>query len=344
MNKVRKLIVIVLCFVITASCEKANVLTEYSNTDSDEALYLDAKNKIDDSDWDSAIDILTNQLSTSYQARNDVRTTLMYAYGGKCGISFFDMINALKSATSTKIFELALRLFSGKNVNVAACDNAVNVLMSLGTTAAERTRDQNLFAAILGLSRMAATLHSKFDTEFSGLGDGSVDAGADSCAIASTAGRLSDAEMNKIVTGVGLIFENLAVIGEELTSGTAGSTFDDAKALCETTFPLPAIGVPHDWDNSLPPATTWTDVGLSTNTPTWVDLGLPADVADPINCLNTQDSAVPDKMRRIFRRMISSSTMGVGSCDISNMNLVVDTSSSPLAHVSANCCPGLAAP
>lgn len=344
--KYKNLLVILMSLVLTTSCGQPNVLTEYSNTDSDEALYLDAKNKMDDFDWDGAIDIMTNELSASYQTRNDVKTSLMHAYGGKCGISFFDLIHSLSNVSSTKMFEFALQLYAGKVVDVTACDNAIAVLKSIGATAAERTNQQNAFAAILGLTRMATTIHAKFDTESSGLGDGIVDAGADSCAIADVAGRLSDTDMNRIISGVGLVFENLSALGDELTGGSAGTSFEAAKNLCETAVPTLDKTTPQSLDPSVPGGVTWTDLGHA-NPPTWLDLGLPNDIADPINCLNTDDTAVPDKMRRIFRRMIADASLGVGmagSCDIADITFDLDAQSPPKVAVTIDCCPGLAKP
>lgn len=344
--KYRNLLNILISLLLTTSCGKPNVLTEYSSTNSDEALYLDAKNKMDAFDWNGAISILTTQLSAGYQARNDVKTTLMHAYGGKCGISFFDLIKSLKSVTSTKMFEFALQLYANKIVDVAACDNAITVLKSIGATAVSRTTSQNSFAAILGLTRMAATLHSKLDTDFAGLGDGIVDAGSDPCAISAAAGRLSDAEVNKVVSGVGLIFENLSALTGQLGAGTAGTAFGSAKTLCETAVPTLNKTTPQSLDPGVPGGISWTDLGHA-NPPTWVALGLPADVADPINCQNTDDSAVPDKMRRIFRRMIASSSFGVGlaaSCNISAITFALNAQSPPKVDVTINCCPGLAKP
>ncbi len=88
MKHLRKIFIFILCMAITTSCDKANVLTEYSKTDTDEALFLESQIKMDDLDWDGAIDILANQLSTTYQARRDVKVRLMHAYGGKCGDFF----------------------------------------------------------------------------------------------------------------------------------------------------------------------------------------------------------------------------------------------------------------
>ncbi|MGZ3775950.1 MAG: hypothetical protein ACXVCN_19710, partial [Bdellovibrio sp.] len=322
-------------------CGQPNVLKGYSsNVQSDEALFLDAKNKLDSSDWDSAISIITTSLSASYQARTDVKETLMYAYGGKCGISFLNMVNSLKSVSSTKMFVFALSLFAGSTVNLAACDNAYATLVSLGA-ASTRTNNENLFAAILGLTEMGATLHSKFDTDLAGAGDGIVDAGWDSCTISTVTNKLSDAEVNRIVAGIGLIFENITALGSALSAGTAGTAFTAAKTLCETPIALPAIGTPASYGGS----GSWTNYGLPAS-PQWTDFaGLPADFATPLNCLNTDPAAVTDKMRRIFRRMISSSTQGFGTCDITNVTASVNTSANPLSvTITSNCCPALVSP
>lgn len=342
MKKLRIAFILLLSLTITTSCGVPNVLTDYSKTDSDAALYLDAKNKIDSSEWDGAITILTTSLSAEYQARNDVKETLMYAYGGKCGISFLSIVSQLKNVASTKMFEFALQLFAGTTVDLTACENAYTTLVSLGT-AAQRTNNQNLFAAVLGLTRMAAAIHAKMDTDVAGVGDGIVDVGWDSCAISDSANRLSDSDVNSVVSGVGLVFENLTALGSALTTGTASAAFTSAKTLCETPISLPAIGTPQDY--GVPGGTNWTDLGFATNTPTWVDFGLPADIGDTLNCLNTDPSLVPDKMRRIFRRMISSSTTGFGTCDLANVTVSVDTNATPpTASISSDCCPALVSP
>lgn len=287
MKILRQTIILILSLAITTSCDKANVLTEYSKTDTDEALFIDSLKKMDNLDWDGAIDILTNQLSTDYRARRDVKERLMQAYGGKCGISFFDLIANLKGVSSSKMFEFSLQIFGNRSVNVAACDNSFNVLMNLGTSGVSRTNDENLFAAVLGLTKMATNLHVKLDTENAGLGNGTVDAGWDSCNSGAAVG-LTDAQVDKVISGVGLIFENLAVLGAQLTSGSAGTSLTNALNQCES----------------------------------YLGAG---------NCTIVQESAVTPQIRRLFRRMMSSSAMGFGACDLNDM-------------MTPSCCPGIANP
>lgn len=348
MRSLRKIIIIFLSLAITTSCDKANVLTEYSKTDGDEALYYEAEKLIDAEDWDGAIEILTTDLSATYRSQAKVKETLMHAYGGKCGINFFDLIDRLKDVSSSKIFEFALDLFEGADTDITACDNSIATLLELGATADLRTNNQNVYAALLGLTRMAVTLHTKFDTESSGAGDGTVDAGWDACTASSAAGRLSDADMNRIATGVGLIFENLSYLTDELTSGSAGSAFDSAKTLCEAT--PPAIQDPEDYDPSYA-GMGWDDLPVAPvlpASPAYSDFGLPSYFDEALTCTNTVDSAVSANMRVIMRRLIASSDMGFGTCDISNVavNFTFDTTGAPpydrpVGDVVSNCCPNL---
>ena len=53
---------------------------------------------------------------------------------------------------------------------------------------------------------------------------------------------------------------------------------------------------------------------------------------------------VTPKMRRVFRRMLQSSSLGYGSCDISNIAVNVTGGMSPHINVTMNCCPALAKP
>lgn len=284
-----KLMLAIILSLSMVSCSGTNFFTQFSNQTTDEALYKNALKKIDALDYQGAIDIIENEISAGYRAQTAVRESLMGAYAGKCGLSFVTLINGLSSATGG-IFKLALGSFGGVVVDTAACDSAVTVLQSLGTSTA-RTQNQNFYAAILGLAKLGVNLHATLDLESSGAGDGAVDAGWDSCTVpgASTAGQLTDDEVKKVIVGVGLIFENIATLITAIGSGNAGvSAMDAAKTQCEA-------------------------------------------VAGVGNCTITDESssALTSDMIKMFRRMISSSSLGLGSCDLSDVTLPLD------------CCPGL---
>lgn len=344
----KKFLLILMCLSSITSCSSENFLEDFSKTDSNAAYYFEAKQKIDQFLWDEAIEIIQTKLTRKYQDRPEVKETLMHAFGGKCGISFFDFINNLKKTTSNRMFVFSLQLFAGRAVDMEACDLSLETLHSISEDPSERTNQQNLFAAILGLTRMATTLRAKFDVDASGLGDGIVDATSSACVNSSSALRLSDTEVDRIVAGVGLIFENLTILTESLTEGSAGNVFGTAKTICEANYGLDELKEPKDYaapgDTSMD-SLTWAIIfGKPAGyKPTWTDLGLESDFGDPLNCMNTKDADVSNKMRRVFRRMIESSEMGFGTCDIGNVKMEFNPATKKAA-VSAECCPGLVAP
>lgn len=348
MKSLRKIIILVLSLMLTTSCDKPNVLTEYSKTDGDEALFYESGKMIDSENWDGAIEILTTDLSASYRSQAKVKERLMYAYGGKCGINFFNLIKGLKNVSSSKIFEFALELYANQQTDNTACDNAIATLRDLGATADLRTNNQNVYAALLGLTRMAVALKTKLDTESSGLGNGIVDASWNSCTPSAAASHLADADVNRIATGIGLIFENLSYLTDELTAGSAGSAFDSAKTLCEAS--LPPLGTPEDYDAAYT-GLGWEDLPVTPvlpASPVYSDFGFPSYFDQPLSCTNTLDSAVTDNMRVVMRRLIASASMGFGTCDIGDIEVdfTFDTSGMPpydrpQGSMVSNCCPNL---
>lgn len=286
-----KFLLIIFLSPFFSSCTGNNAFTQFSNQTTDEALYQEALKKIDQLAWAQAIDIIENQISAGYQQRTNVRESLMGAYAGKCGLSFVTLIDGLSTATGG-IFSMALGTFGGIVVDTASCDSAVQILQSFGTST-ERTQNQNFYAAILGLAKLGVNLHATLDQETSGAGDGTVDVGWDSCQEPATTTllQLTDAEVKKAITGVGLIFENVATLVATMGAANAGvSSLDAAKTECES-------------------------------------------LAGAGNCTITDENsaAITPEMIRFFRRMISSSSLGFGTCDINDM-------------ITPSCCSALAVP
>lgn len=270
-----KILISIFFSLAITSCSDPNVFQQFSNQTSDEALYKEALKKIDALDYTAAIDIITNQMSAGSQARVDVKESLMGAYAGKCGLTFVTLIDGLSSTAETKIFPLALGAFGAIAIDTTSCDKAVDVLKSLGTST-QRTSNQNLFAAFLGLAKMGVNLRKTLDREFSGLGDGVVDGGYDVCAAptGTTDGQLTDDEMKKVITGLGLVFDNIATLIASIGNGNDGvNALDAAKSQCE----------------SIPGVTSCTFV----------------DEAD-IDAMTIA----------IFRKMIASTELGFGSCNV----------------------------
>lgn len=330
---------LIMIISLTLSCEKKNIFDDLASTESNEALYLDAKNHLDKFEFDQTVSIIQNRLSPAFRSQRRVQVTLMHAYGGKCGINFLQIVNRLTNTNQTKLFPLAMDLFSATDVDSAACENATDILSALGAVST-RTTNENLFGAILGFAQIGTTLRERLDAD----DDGVVDANVHIC---QSSGALADAHINRVSGGMGLIFENLAAIASEIDNSGMLGGLEDAQEFCETpTFPGIAAN-PQVYDNSLP--TDWGTLQNPPfslpiqNPPTLQDLGLPADVDQPLDCLNTSSTAVSAKMRRTLRRLIDSQDIGVGSCDLSNITTSFTTSPLKLT-IHAHCCPLLEAP
>jgi hypothetical protein len=122
-------------------------------------------------------------------------------------------------------------------VDTASCLNSEVVLKQLGATYASRTNNQNLFATMLGFAKMGTYLHSKFDNESSGSGNGTVDVGWDSCTAGAATLKLSDAEVTQVILGLGMLFENLAALTAALSGSNGGlDSINTAKTACEAAM------------------------------------------------------------------------------------------------------------
>lgn len=312
-------------FLFATSCDAPNALTEYGSTDKESALLYAAKKAVDNSQWDRAIEIITQEMDLSERQRVASKETLMHAYGGKCGIRFFDLVNQLKNAQSGTVFDILLKLYAGKALDNASCEQSYQTLQSLGDDPASRTKNSNIYAALLGMTKVSATLKTKFDIDNQGAGDGYVDGTIDACDNLSPSVnlKLTDGDVKSVAVGVGLFLQNVSAIGSEIEGGSIMGSLDLVKDLCSAPIELGPIVIPPE-------------------------ITLSPDFFDPINCLTTKPEQVGPKNIRLIRRMIESSAYGFapanysgGACDISILTLDV---SDPIRPIKAQCCPDLVVP
>ncbi|MFS4458242.1 hypothetical protein [Bdellovibrio sp. HCB2-146] len=209
MKFVRKLFIITMVLCMTTSCDKPNVLTDFSQTDTDEALYLEAKKKVDDREWDDAIDIINNDISAAYRNNNvEVKETLAGAYAGKCGLDFVSLVQNLGMSSSAKLMTFFMNAMKNQVVSPADCDNAKAVM----DTIAVKDADQTLFYTILGMAKSGAWLRAKADQDNGGLGDGARDAGFQACKVA----QLPDENVIKSIVGLGMVINNISSVSSKL--------------------------------------------------------------------------------------------------------------------------------
>lgn len=223
---------VMLLGLLNASC--ANVFQEMADKESDKAKLYSARLKLDKSDWGGAIDLL-NSLSTTFQARRDVKALLASAYAGRCGLDFIDLSDKIQNAGATSFFPILLTAFRGKtSTNLADCLLAETTLNSIGATPSARDANENLLMAFVAMAKIGVILAERAD----GDADGVVDATFRPCHTDGTTGTtqlpngpaLPYNDATELVTGLSQFMLNLAAVG----SGDAGgSTFDEIQAFCD---------------------------------------------------------------------------------------------------------------
>lgn len=294
MKNVKKIFIVLLSMILTTSCGQPNLLTDVSQTDTDEALYFEAKKQIDDMEWDTAIDIIENQMSDGYAAQEAVQESLAGAYAGKCGFTFIDILDGIQNSPSAKIFPFFMSIFAGNTLDPSSCDQAISIISSFGSVV-ERTQDQNLFLTILGIARIGTTLGAKLDPTADGTADGVYNTDYNIChnysagvatdgypvpggpfppaPMAEPTRSITDTEAKKVASGIGMIFENMSALASVLSGDNSTLTsLQDALTSCEA-------------------------------------------VAGAGNCTATNESAVGPELLYTIRILMDTNDMGFGTCD-----------------------------
>ncbi|MBX3042004.1 MAG: hypothetical protein KF789_14955, partial [Bdellovibrionaceae bacterium] len=174
-------------------------------------------------------------MSSGGQSAQKVVQTRAGIYAGKCGLDFLDFVSKLDQAPSP--FSLFMGAFRGVAVDPAHCQTAQDLIeTSFGTTGVQREAllgprvggNVNLFMAVLGMTKIGVQLRSAADVDGAGgNGNGTVDAGYDSCDPAS----LSDGALAGVGTGFALLLDNLTAITSSLSNGNA-TLLDGLSAAC----------------------------------------------------------------------------------------------------------------
>lgn len=225
---------IVCAIVLLQSSCGGNFFEDLSTTDTDAAKYEDALKAIDAIDYTSAIASLTS-MSTAGKTQTKVIQTWAGALAGQCGQDFVSLITGLGSSSGAPLL-FFMQAFTAVAVTPASCALAQKKIEELGVSSA-RTSDQNLFMFVLGISKLGTYLKSNADLlPATGVGgDGTTDPTFSACANQPAPGSpmLTDADLNQIITGLGLIFDNIAAVGASIAGSGAVTGLDGIKAACE---------------------------------------------------------------------------------------------------------------
>jgi hypothetical protein len=212
----RKIILSLVLAFGTLSCS-VNILSEFADTTSDEAIYFAAKDLISQRNYDGALAKFA-LLSPAYAARRDVLLQWATAYGGNCGIETVPLIQALSTlgtAPTARLFEWLLDYFSASVVTattqLAACISAESTIKLIGASGSSRDDDENLFMVLISFAKMGKLMAIYADSVDS---DGTVDPAFDPCATPA----VGVANSKELATGFFNAYDSLS----SLTSVTIG--------------------------------------------------------------------------------------------------------------------------
>lgn len=195
----------------------ANILEPLTPKDSNKALLYEAKKQIDAGNFTAALEAFSD-MDPDFAAQNEVRLTHASAFAGACGMQFIPFFSGLTNANfdpPNTFFKTLRGTFTDKTATPDYCRDAEKKLKEIGSTQALRlaamngSHEINMLMAILAMAKVGAILRTTSDTDgTNSLGDGTTDAGFDSCSSTS----ISDDDVVDVATGFGLINENLPTL------------------------------------------------------------------------------------------------------------------------------------
>lgn len=211
-----------------------NLYSELADKNSDGALFQEAMDFSNAKDFDSAINIVENQMSSGYQAKRNVQVFLASAYAGRCGLGYLQMAAAQLNATAgTSPMEVTLDQLKN-STSEADCKTAEGIMRTqspAGDGIMSDNANDAFLMAMIALAKIGAILERVGDT---GAGnpnnDGVIDAGFDACSVVT----LPDADAREIATGLTLVNTNISASGTSF-AGKMGALAGVCTAIGGTT-------------------------------------------------------------------------------------------------------------
>lgn len=215
--------VLVFLTILISSCG-GNLFESMSNKDSHDAVIQDVQKLVNELRFSDAVELIE---ANSDLTVTDRRELMLFAsaYAGSCGLTFAEVFDSLETAGGSPMFFI-MNAFRNRIVNPARCFTAQQWLQRIGTVA-NRTSTENIAMFLIGFAKVGTYLRNRADTSASGVGDGVVDPTFDSCDNAD----LPRDEVKQIITGFGLMIENIAALGSNLSAGMTAD-INNLNAAC----------------------------------------------------------------------------------------------------------------
>lgn len=219
-TKILRVIFLMVYFFVATGCD--NILSEFADPETDEALHFEAKRLMNKSKWAEAL-LKFDEMSAEYLAKREVIYDHAGAYAGLCGLDFLQMVEDLGGGAS-RLFALFMQSNVGAtSTQVDACKAAEAKIKEINTDPNSRTLDENLLMAFVGFTKVGTILALYADTD----ADGTADWGHnDSCLTTN----ISDEEVQHVATGLTNALSSLNAVAAESSIGSDATT--DLTSIC----------------------------------------------------------------------------------------------------------------
>lgn len=210
-------IIFLLSFVLL-SCE--NVLDETAKRNTPEAVYYQAKMRLNERDYTGAINLLQS-LGPAFLAQRPVSLVYASAYSGRCGLEFVTFADSLQGVASAgSIFSFLMGTYpDSTDTRIADCVVSEGIVNSFGT-ASQRSADENVLMGLSSLTKVGVILNRYADTD----SDGSPDAGFDHCDNTD----FPEDGVREIGSGIAQSILSIAAVG----SGLSDDALQEITDLC----------------------------------------------------------------------------------------------------------------
>jgi hypothetical protein len=186
-----------------------NILEAFSDETDADYILVEVKKSINKQDFAAALSQYQT-LPASAQAQRENKLLLATIHLGLCGLSNFLQFIEDLGANANPLLKMFMATFGGATVaNYSSCIDAENAIKSISDSAGDRSVEENLIMAFIGMAKMGSILANKFDVN----ADGATDGGLDAC---DNTSPLPSALAKEVATGFGNMMLSLAA--------TAGAT------------------------------------------------------------------------------------------------------------------------
>ena len=205
--------------LLNGSCG-GNFFEGMSGKTSHAAVIEEVRNLVNDLEFSEAVDVIEANTDLVITDRGDMML-FASAYAGDCGLTFAEIFDSLATATGSPM-NFMMSAFTTKAVVPDHCYQAQLWIERIGA-AGVRTTNENIAMFLIGMAKIGTYLRNRADADR----DGTVDGTFDSCDNTD----LPRDEVKQVVSGFGLLIENVAALGTNISGSLSGSV-TSINAVC----------------------------------------------------------------------------------------------------------------